>query len=93
MIITAHPSNNLFNLTYFIFVGVDTRELTKKIRESGTILGKIVVDGEKEAVDFLDPNMRNLVAEVSRKVLIFCYCCDKLGTKIIQCFVSGAGYL
>ena len=26
--------------------GIDTRSLTKKIREQGTMLGKIVIDGE-----------------------------------------------
>lgn len=43
--------------------GVDTRELTKILREKGTLLGKIVYD--KEDVSFTDPNKRNLVAEVS----------------------------
>lgn len=50
-------------------LGIDTRELTKKIRECGSILGKIVVDGEQDEVAFSDPNARNLVAEVSSKVL------------------------
>lgn len=45
--------------------GVDTRELTKKLREKGTMLGKIVFD--KENINFEDPNKRNLVAEVSIK--------------------------
>lgn len=49
-------------------LGIDTRELTKKIRECGTILGKIVLDGDEDKSDFVDPNMRNLVAEVSCKV-------------------------
>jgi len=44
---------------------VDTRELTKKLREKGTMLGKIVYD--KENINFEDPNKRNLVAEVSIK--------------------------
>lgn len=48
-------------------LGVDTRELTKKIREHGTILGKILVDGDED-FPFEDPNARNLVAEVSCKV-------------------------
>lgn len=45
--------------------GVDTRELAKKLREKGTMLGKIVYD--KENINFGDPNKRNLVAEVSIK--------------------------
>uniref|UniRef100_H3AU29 Carbamoyl-phosphate synthetase 2, aspartate transcarbamylase, and dihydroorotase n=1 Tax=Latimeria chalumnae TaxID=7897 RepID=H3AU29_LATCH len=48
--------------------GVDTRALTKKIREKGTLLGKLVVDGTDEAsVPYDDPNQRNLVQEVSLK--------------------------
>jgi carbamoyl-phosphate synthase small subunit len=44
--------------------GVDTRALTKKLRQQGCMLGKIVVGGEDIALD--DPNKRNLVAAVSR---------------------------
>jgi carbamoyl-phosphate synthase small subunit len=43
--------------------GIDTRQLTKKLREKGTMLGKIVFD--KKNTPFEDPNKRNLVAEVS----------------------------
>ena len=50
-----------------VALGIDTRELTKKIREHGTILGKIVMDGEEDC-PFVDPNARNLVSEVSCKV-------------------------
>lgn len=45
--------------------GVDTRALTKHIRETGAILGKIIVDDED--VEFHDPNKDNLVAQVSIK--------------------------
>ena len=45
--------------------GLDTRRLTKKIREKGSMLGKIVFeDGDCE---IKDPNKENLVAEVSLK--------------------------
>uniref|UniRef100_A0A8C0LJD8 Carbamoyl-phosphate synthetase 2, aspartate transcarbamylase, and dihydroorotase n=1 Tax=Canis lupus dingo TaxID=286419 RepID=A0A8C0LJD8_CANLU len=48
--------------------GVDTRELTKKLREQGSLLGKLVQDGtEPSALPFLDPNARPLVPEVSIK--------------------------
>ncbi|XP_029902795.1 multifunctional protein CAD isoform X1 [Myripristis murdjan] len=48
--------------------GIDTRSLTKKIREKGTMLGKLVVDGTPEdSIPFDDPNLRNLVQEVSMK--------------------------
>jgi len=40
----------------------DTRAITQKLRESGAILGKIIIDGN---VDFFDPNTTNLVAKVS----------------------------
>ncbi|RLD64369.1 MAG: carbamoyl-phosphate synthase (glutamine-hydrolyzing) small subunit, partial [Bacteroidetes bacterium] len=42
---------------------IDTRTLTKIIREKGVMLGKIVVD--EQDVDFHDPNQENLVADVS----------------------------
>ncbi len=41
---------------------VDTRELTKKLRNHGVMLGKIIVD---KNVELEDPNKLNLVAEVS----------------------------
>ncbi|KAM9797952.1 multifunctional protein CAD [Neosynchiropus ocellatus] len=48
--------------------GVDTRRLTKKIREKGTLLGKLVVDGTAEgSVPFDNPDQKNLVQEVSMK--------------------------
>eukprot|EP00455_Lapot_gusevi_P002905 TRINITY_DN1119_c0_g1_i4.p1 TRINITY_DN1119_c0_g1~~TRINITY_DN1119_c0_g1_i4.p1 ORF type:complete len:1506 (-),score=632.79 TRINITY_DN1119_c0_g1_i4:111-4553(-) len=43
--------------------GLDTRQLAKKIRVKGAMLGKIVF-GDDE-IPFADPNTRNLVAEVS----------------------------
>uniref|UniRef100_A0A3P9LNV5 Carbamoyl-phosphate synthase [ammonia], mitochondrial n=2 Tax=Oryzias latipes TaxID=8090 RepID=A0A3P9LNV5_ORYLA len=45
--------------------GIDTRMLTKIIRDKGTVLGKIEFDGQP--VDITDPNQKNLVAEVSTK--------------------------
>nr|AGT02703.1 glutamine-hydrolysing carbamoyl-phosphate synthase [Strigomonas galati] len=44
---------------------VDTRSIVLKLRDMGTALGKIVVAGND--VPFMDPNTRNLVAEVSTK--------------------------
>jgi carbamoyl-phosphate synthase small subunit len=44
--------------------GIDTRALTKKLREHGVMLGKIIYVGD---IAFLDPNKRNLVADVSVK--------------------------
>ena len=58
--------------------GIDTRALTKKLRESGTLLGRIEVNPKSivpQSVPenfFSDPNKRNLVAEVSTKeILVF----------------------
>ena len=44
---------------------VDTRELTKKIREKGAMLGKIVISDKD--VDFYNPNKFDIVKEVSVK--------------------------
>jgi carbamoyl-phosphate synthase small subunit len=45
--------------------GIDTRALTKILREKGTMLGKIVFN--EEFIDFYDPNKDNLVDLVSIK--------------------------
>uniref|UniRef100_A0A8C6P8A5 carbamoyl-phosphate synthase (ammonia) n=1 Tax=Nothobranchius furzeri TaxID=105023 RepID=A0A8C6P8A5_NOTFU len=45
--------------------GIDTRMLTKIIRDKGTVLAKIEFDGQP--VEISDPNEKNLVAEVSTK--------------------------
>jgi carbamoyl-phosphate synthase small subunit len=44
--------------------GIDTRALTKRIRTRGSLLGRIEIEG-KPVPGFVDPNRRNLVAEVS----------------------------
>lgn len=49
--------------------GIDTRSLTKKLRESGSMLGKITFE-DGEDIDFHDPNKENLVAKVSCKEVI-----------------------
>jgi len=43
--------------------GIDTRALTKKLREKGTMLGKI--EFEDQPVSFFDPNAQNLLPGVS----------------------------
>jgi len=42
--------------------GIDTRALTKKLREKGVMLGKIVIDKD---IALVDPNERDLVSEVT----------------------------
>ncbi len=45
--------------------GIDTRALTRKLREKGAMPGKIIEEGDE--IDFRDPNSTNLVAEVSTR--------------------------
>jgi carbamoyl-phosphate synthase small subunit len=45
--------------------GIDTRQVTKKLRKKGTLLGKIIHGREK--LSFHDPNKQNLAAVVSIK--------------------------
>lgn len=46
--------------------GIDTRALTKKLREKGSMLGKITdKDDSADNIDFYDPNQVNLVADVT----------------------------
>lgn len=55
--------------------GIDTRQLTKLLRENGSMSGKILIDSEDEEKDeneiaFYDPSTENLVAKVSCKEII-----------------------
>ncbi|MBN2482125.1 MAG: glutamine-hydrolyzing carbamoyl-phosphate synthase small subunit [Bacteroidales bacterium] len=45
--------------------GIDTRELTKILREKGTMIGKIIYDDQQ--VEFYNPNEENLVQKVSTR--------------------------
>ena len=50
---------------------IDTRALTKHLRNQGSMLGKIVIEGCDD-VDFYDPNAENLIAKTScTDVLIY----------------------
>jgi len=62
--------------------GIDTRALTKKIREKGVMLGKIVIDKDTQIED---PNKLNLVSIVSRKNVI------RLGTGTLKILVIDCG--
>ena len=46
--------------------GIDTRALTKHLREHGSMLGKVIVEGCDD-IPFYNPNLENLVAKVSCK--------------------------
>lgn len=51
--------------------GIDTRFLTQKLREKGSLLGKLVFH-HKSKLNFYDPNKENLVEKVScRKVITY----------------------
>lgn len=66
-----NPERPKFNLV--VFQGIDTRDLTKIIRERGTMLARIVYNLpiDLKSLPIPDPNLRNLVAEVSVKVRRF----------------------
>jgi carbamoyl-phosphate synthase small subunit len=48
--------------------GIDTRALTKRLREKGTMLGKITF---RQNLEFYDPNIKNLIREVSIEQPVF----------------------
>jgi len=53
--------------------GIDTRALTKKLREHGVMLGRIIIgemNSKDEKIKITDPNTLNLVEEVSTKEII-----------------------
>jgi carbamoyl-phosphate synthase small subunit len=64
--------------------GLDTRLLTKKIREKGSMLAKIEFE---ENIDFYDPNKDNLVAQVSTSTLQT-YGNGKLKILLVDCGVK-----
>jgi carbamoyl-phosphate synthase small subunit len=67
--------------------GIDTRALTKKLRTKGVMLGKIVFEGDKEDIDFFNPDTQNLVNEVSVKDPII-YGKGKKTVVLIDCGVK-----
>ena len=56
----------------------------------GTVLGKIEFDNEP--VDFMDPNLRNLVAEVSTKVTVsYSYLVVIVVNLVLQLYLARSG--
>jgi carbamoylphosphate synthase small subunit len=54
--------------------GIDVRQLTMRIREHGTMKAKLVFEGDDpDSMPFVDINVDNLVAAVSRKVFTVYY--------------------
>ena len=82
--------------------GIDTRRLTKKLRERGVMLGILEVcrEGEEPNIDRLlgevksipDPNRSNLVGEVSIKEPVYYDCGGRIRIAVIDCGVK-AGIL
>ena len=64
---------------------IDTRSLTKRLREKGTMLGKIIFDNEK--IELYDPNKDNLVDQVSTSKKIV-YGKGKYKIVLIDCGVK-----
>ncbi|MEJ2567607.1 MAG: glutamine-hydrolyzing carbamoyl-phosphate synthase small subunit, partial [candidate division WOR-3 bacterium] len=64
--------------------GIDTRKLTKILREKGTMLGKIIYNKD---IELEDPNKRNLASEVSVKDKII-YKRGKKRVTVIDCGVK-----
>ncbi|MBP5235226.1 MAG: hypothetical protein J6Z20_04490, partial [Bacteroidales bacterium] len=50
--------------------GIDTRELTKVLRENGSMLGRIIVGEDDGKFDVHDPNLDNQIALVSCKEVL-----------------------
>lgn len=64
----------------------DTRFLTKKLRTKGTMLGKILINPPAGGLEQYNPNIENLVAEVSTKKIVR----QGTGKKKIVLFDCGA---
>src|SRR3989344_3543141 len=59
--------------------GIDTRALTKKLREKGAMLGKVFFNGD---IDFFDPNAIDIVKEVTIKKPVVYNLADKTNSNI-----------
>ena len=64
---------------------VDTRALTKILREKGSMKGKIIFDNVD--VNFYDPNINNIVADVSTKEKII-YGSGKYKIMLVDCGIK-----
>jgi len=68
--------------------GIDTRQLTKILREKGSMKGKIVFEKDDE-IDFIDPNIINQVAKVScTEVIRYNEGTDKKKVVLVDCGVK-----
>lgn len=65
---------------------IDTRALTKHLRERGSMKGKIVIEGGED-IGWIDPNVNNLVAQVSCKEVME-YGAGKKRIVLVDCGVK-----
>lgn len=63
--------------------GIDTRALTKKLREKGTMLGRIVFEGQE--IDLWNPHLENLVARVCSPDVLKYGLGNRLKVAMIDC--------
>ena len=68
--------------------GIDTRELTKIIRNNGSILGIIKQNNLDNDLDYYDPNKYNLVEQVSRKNIKIYNPNGKINVLVIDCGIK-----
>lgn len=70
--------------------GIDTRNLTKQLRINGTLMGRIIHDPLKlkEQIQFINPNLENLVEQVSIKERKVFNPNGKLRVMIVDCGVK-----
>jgi carbamoyl-phosphate synthase small subunit len=65
--------------------GIDTRALTKRLREKGTMLGKLVF---KDDITFYDPNQENQIAKVTVKEPLVYNSQGGPGVVVVDCGVK-----
>lgn len=67
--------------------GIDTRAVTKRLREKGTMLGKVILAG-RDDVPFYDPNQENLVEKVTAPQPVTYHSQGKIKVVVIDCGVK-----
>lgn len=66
--------------------GIDTRLITKLVRDQGTVLGKIQFEGQP--IEFEDPNLRNLIADASTKEIQYFGKGNKYKVVVVDCGIK-----
>lgn len=70
---------------------IDTRALTKHLRQHGSMLGKIIIEGSRaeDDVEFYDPNSENLIAITSLPEAVVYEDIDKPATPLAEANTAG----